>query len=82
MQRGFNGMYGVGRFGGFAPWMVLVAAIIKIVILVVIIFIAYTIIKKHNFSSFSAIKILNERYAKGEIGEEEYLKKKEFLRKK
>ena len=82
MQRGFNGMYGINQFGGvFGPWII-VAMVLKLVIFFLIIFIVYKIIKKHNFHSISAIRILNERYAKGEIEEEEYLKRKEILRKK
>ena len=82
MERGFNGMRGVSQYGGdFGPWIIVVM-VFKLVIFVAIIFIAYKIIKKHNFRSISAINILNERYAKGEIEEEDYLKRKEVLKRK
>lgn len=77
-----NGMRGVSQFSGnFGPWII-GAMVLRLVIFVAIIFIAYKIIKKHNFHSISAIRILNERYAKGEIEEEDYLKRKEILKKK
>jgi len=82
MERGFNGMHGISQIGGnFGPWIIIAMAL-KLVILVVIIVIAYKYFKKHNLRSISAIKILNERYAKGEIDEEDYLKRKEVLKQK
>ena len=82
MGRGFDAMHGVSHYGGtFGPWII-GAMVVKLVILVAVIFIAYKVLKKHNFRSISAIKILNERYAKGEIEEEEYLKRKEILKAK
>jgi putative membrane protein len=78
----FNGMGGVSQFGGnFGPWII-AAMILKLVIFVAIVFIVYKIIRKHNFHSISAINVLNERYAKGEIEEEDYLKRKEVLKSK
>lgn len=82
MGRGFNGIRGVSQYGvAFGPWMI-IAMLIKLIIFLAIIFIAYKIIKKYNFHSISAMRILDERYAKGEIEEEDYLKRKEVLRRK
>lgn len=36
----------------------------------------------HNFGNNSAINILKEKYARGEIGEEEYTRKKQMLESK
>jgi len=64
----YGAYHGVGTLG---PWMI-GAAIFKLVIFIAIIYVAYRLIKKHNFSSRTALVILSERYAKGEIDEEEY----------
>jgi len=78
----FNGMNGISQFSSAYDLWIIVAMVLKLVILVAIIFIAYKIIKKHNFHSISAIKILDERYAKGEIEEDEYLNRKKILKQK
>jgi putative membrane protein len=60
-----------------------------ILVLILIIIVAYFLVKhftenKNKSNTFrekdNAIDILNERYAKGEIDEEEYLKRKKALR--
>lgn len=72
MHRG----YGIFRFGG-------------ILSLILIIVIGYFIIRylsnnKNSSSTFknknSALEILNERYARGEIDEEEYNRRKNILK--
>jgi putative membrane protein len=56
-----------------------------IALFAVIILSIYMIIKnnksKDNNNKSKAIEILNQKYALGEISEEEYIKKKEILRK-
>jgi len=52
--------------------------VIKFIIFFSIIFIAHKLIRKYSFRSISAIRILNERYVKGEIEEDDYLKRKEL----
>ena len=48
-------------------------------ILIVIIGISIYMIVKNKRGKSPALEILNERFAKGEINEEEYIKKKENL---
>jgi putative membrane protein len=77
----FNAMNGSSQFSGnLVPWII-ATMVIKFVLFFLIMFIIYKIIRKHSFHSISAIRILNERYAKGEIEEEDYLKRKEILKK-
>lgn len=77
----FNGMSGSSQFSvNMGPWII-AAMIIKFIIFFLIIFIVYKLIRKHSFHSMSALRILNERYAKGEIEEDDYLKRKEILKK-
>jgi putative membrane protein len=56
-----------------------------IALLAVIILSIYMIIRNNktnqNNSTSKAIEILNQKYALGEMSEEEYIKKKEILRK-
>jgi len=77
----FNGMSGSSQFSAnLGPWIV-AAMVIKFIIFFLIIFISYKIIRKHIFHSISAIRILDERYANDEIEEEDYLKRREILKK-
>lgn len=68
------------------PFNMLIVWIIPI-ILIIIIGIAVSMLVKNNREknanrSNSALKILNERFAKGEIDEEEYKRMKEMLSQK
>ncbi|WP_238881810.1 SHOCT domain-containing protein [Clostridium sp. YIM B02551] len=80
-----NGL-GYGRFGGYgyggAGFFMMIPMII---ILLLVIYFVYKAINKKDISSVAnrtssnAIDILNERFAKGEISEEEYRARKEQL---
>lgn len=80
---GFNNMMDFGsRFGG---WFILYSILRLLVIVVVVIILARMLIKysKNKDSSYSrpnkAVEILKERYALGEISEEEYKNKLDKL---
>ncbi|MBL4931778.1 SHOCT domain-containing protein [Clostridium paridis] len=80
-----NGL-GYGRFGGYgyggAGFLMMIPMVI---ILLLVIYFVYKAINKKDISlaanrtSSNAIDILNERFAKGEISEEEYRARKEQL---
>jgi putative membrane protein len=83
-----RGVYGAGVYGpGGGSWILpVVMGISRIVLLAVIIYFVYRLLVKnrqnHNISSSSsssAMGILNERFAKGEISEEEYNARKKQL---
>jgi putative membrane protein len=68
------GMMGIGMIFGMILWVLLLGAVIYGV---------YSLISKGiEKKEDSAIKILKERFARGEIDEEEYEKRSVTLRKK
>ena len=87
--RGFSGYGHFGDFGGGGMFLMMGFGFL---IFLALIFLAFKLIKNHpqsnlsssNNSEFnnSSLNILNERFAKGEIDEEEYTKKKIILNKK
>lgn len=83
----FDGLWGLHMIGGF------IVGILFLIVLVVIIIYAinkfsqlYMQTKKNGMQSFSpedeALKILNMRFANGEITEEEYERKKRLIQSK
>ncbi|BCS82287.1 SHOCT domain-containing protein [Anaerocellum diazotrophicum] len=83
----FDGLWGLHMIGGF------IVGILFLIVLVVVIIYAinkfsqlYMQTKKNNLQSFSpedeALKILNIRFANGEITEEEYERKKRLIQSK
>ena len=83
--RGFLGSgYGYGGcYGGGGMFLMMGFGFL---IFLTLIFLAFKLMKVNSSSPFSlesnsALNILNERYAKGEINEEEYTKKKIILSK-
>lgn len=81
MCRGFGGFGGHG-FGLSGPmgtgWMFLGMGF-RLLIFIGLIVIAVKLFKNYTDKSNEGVKILNERFAKGEISEEEYAKKKIIL---
>lgn len=83
--RGFLG-YGFSRFGGGGGMLPMMFGLI--IFLVVFFFIfksmkvnspSHLSTSSNSESNASALKILNERYAKGEINEDEYTKMKTLI---
>lgn len=86
---GWSG-FGPYGFGGYSLIGSFISFIFLIIFLVVIYFIVKKIFFNGNFEfknigknnkneEYDVIKILNEKLAKGEITEEEYLRKKELI---
>jgi putative membrane protein len=74
---------GFGGFYGAPPFMMMIPMIIFLIVAGYFIYKLF-INKKNNNNpvssqSFRAIEILNERFAKGEINEEEYIARKSQL---
>jgi putative membrane protein len=81
MMSGYGMMSGIGVFG-------ILFAILQLLFWAGIIYLIYRIIKKINLSETprqftenhdDSLRILNERFAKGEISEEEYKRMKDVL---
>lgn len=75
---------GYERFGGYGGGGMFLMMGIGFVIFLVLIFLAFKLMKNNSHSNFSlsnnsALNILNDRYAKGEIDEDEYTKKRTIL---
>ncbi|AJD32504.1 MULTISPECIES: SHOCT domain-containing protein [Clostridium] len=64
--------------GGWSTWMI-VPMIFRLLIIIGIIYAVVKLFKNHMANNNNAIKILNEKYATGEISEEEYLKRKNTI---
>ncbi len=75
-------MFGYGFPGNFNWWWIAGFGILRLLIFVgLVIFIIKLIGKqKSNTTNSRALEILNERYAQGEINEEEYVHKKKILK--
>lgn len=68
-------MHWFDGYGG--PWMMILWWVLIIAVIVVLV--RYLIPGQSNSSSKSAIDILKERYARGEISKEEFEEKKKDL---
>ncbi|MFT5873777.1 MAG: putative membrane protein [Clostridium sp.] len=87
--RGFLGS-GYGQFGGYGGGGMFLMMGFGFLIFLTLIYLAFKLMKNNShfplsndsLSNNSALNILNERYAKGEIDEEEYTKKKMILTQK
>ncbi|KAF2956236.1 SHOCT domain-containing protein [Marinitoga sp. 38H-ov] len=82
-----HGWYGPYNFGGYG----LIGSFINFIFLIVFLVVIYFLIKKMFFNGnfefksnedYDVLKVLNEKFVKGEITEEEYLRKKELILKK
>lgn len=73
LDNGFNDMMNMGT--NISAWFIIYNIIRLLIVVGVIVFIARMFLKNssNNQSSDRAIDILKERYAKGEIDEDEYI---------
>jgi len=78
-------MYGIGYGSGFGFFMIFGLFLLLVLVIIGIYFIVHHFTnsneKEKNPSGDKALEILHERYARGEIDEEEYNRKKAELRK-
>lgn len=81
---------GFGRFGGYGlgpsgsigfGWM-FGAMVFRLVIFIGIAVLAYKLFKHYTNKSENTLNLLNERFAKGEISEDEYIRRKTILSQK
>lgn len=75
MMNGFGGMGGMGPMGGLIMllfWVLIIGGIVWLIV-------ALTRNRGVERSSSSALDLLKERYARGEINQEEYEQKKRDL---
>ncbi|RKD30607.1 SHOCT domain-containing protein [Thermohalobacter berrensis] len=76
-------MFNVGLPGNML-WLVFGMGLIRIVVIVIAVVLVFKLINKNSNNNYRkndrAIEILKERYAKGEIDEEEYRRKMDILK--
>jgi len=77
----FGGPGFSGAGFGFSPWMFVMMGI-KMLIFIGIIVLGVRLIKNYTRNSNSALKILDEKFAIGEISEEEYIKRRTVMTQK
>lgn len=83
---GYGGMMGYAFGNGIGNtinwWWALGLGLLRVLLVVGIIILVIKMFKKNNtsYTSSKAIEILKQRYAAGEINEEEYKKKLKALR--
>jgi len=75
--------FGFSGFGGY--WDGLFMSIIPLALVGIIVFVVFKMLNQYKYSEVKnnnsqAMNILMDRYARGEISEEEYLSKKKLLR--
>lgn len=75
--RGFNGICGTRGFYGFHG-----GGIMGLVLLIVVAVVIYKMYKSRSFIGPNPLDELKMKYVNGELTEEEYLRKKEVLKKK
>lgn len=78
-------MYGIGYGGGYGGVMMFGLFLLLVLVIIAVYFIIHHFTKSNSRngsgSTDNALDILHERYARGEIDEEEYNRKKAELRK-
>lgn len=78
----FCGGFGASGFGYLGSGWALLSMGFRILLFVGVILLAYKLFKQYGNNSSDALRILDTAYAKGEINEEEYIKRKSILLRK
>ena len=79
---------GFGGYGGFGPASsigfggMFLAMGFRMLIFIALIIFAFKLFKNYTNKSNDAMKILNEKFASGDITQEEYMKRKSILSQK
>jgi len=84
MHHRYNGHHLMDFFGGYSWFGLLLFGLAFLIIVILIItgiflLIRYSKKEQQRFSSNRSLEILQERFAKGEIDEDEYRRRKEVL---
>lgn len=77
----FGGSGFAGAGFGFNPWMFVMMGI-RMLIFIGLIVLVVRFIKNYTINSNSALKILDAKFANGEISEEEYIKRRNVITQK
>ena len=75
--RGFSGFRGVCGFSGFHG-----GGMMGFLLLLIVAVVVYKMFKNNSFSNTTPLDDLKRKYVNGELTEEEYLRKREVLKKK
>jgi putative membrane protein len=78
---GFGG-YGFGPSGSIGNEWIFLAMGIRFLIFIGLIILAVKLFKRHSNKSSDSMRILDEKFAGGEISEEEYLRRRTILSQK
>ncbi|WPC43815.1 SHOCT domain-containing protein [Clostridium sp. JS66] len=65
----------------FSPWMSIMMGV-RILLFIILVVVAVKFIKSYMVNSSSAMKILDEKFAIGEISDEEYTRRRTIIMKK
>lgn len=72
-------MFGCGIGSGWSSWMI-IPMMFRFIIIIAVIYFGVKLFRSHVTNNNHAIKLLDEKFAIGEINEEEYVKRKSILR--
>jgi putative membrane protein len=78
---GFGG-YGFGPSGSIGAGLIFLAMGFRLLVFIGLIILAVKLFKNYSNRQSDTMKIINEKFARGEISEEEYLRRKTILSQK
>lgn len=76
--RGF-GSYGIGSSGPLGAGLIFASMAFRLAIFIGLIVLAVKLLRRYTNNSNATMRILDEKFARGEISEEEYLKRRTIL---